>query len=61
MASSILTPVAPATPSTSPQYRLPEERRQAILSQAPAAILHAKIEQQRLAFTQKFGDEFGLN
>ncbi|MDQ1835210.1 hypothetical protein [Massilia scottii] len=61
MATTILPP-APSLPTTAstPQYRLPEAHRQAILAQAPGVIQRAQIEQQRLAFTQKFGSPFGL-
>lgn len=57
------TTATTATTTSAPtqKYHLPEEHRQAILAQSPAAIKRAMIEKKRLAFMQKFGDEYGLD
>ena len=56
MATVIL---ASAPPATRLQYHLPEAARLAIVAQSPASKQRAKIEQQRLAFIQIHGSEFG--
>lgn len=56
MASTIL----PSASTTLPTYRLPEAVRLAIISESPGAKQQADIERQRLAFIQKFGNQFGL-
>lgn len=58
MASTILPPSLTPPVAT---YRLPDAVRQAILAQSPAAQKRAEIERQRIAFAEKFGNEFGLN
>lgn len=56
MASTIL----PSASTTLPTYRLPEAIRLAIIAQSPAAKKRVEIERQRLAFIEKFGNQFGL-
>ncbi len=41
------------------QYRLPAAARLAILAQSGLSIKLAEIQRQRLAFSQKFGSDFG--
>jgi len=56
MAAQIL----PAATHLATQYKLPEQDRQAILAQAPAARLAAAIERQRQQFIDMHGSPFGL-
>jgi len=41
------------------QYHLPEAIRKKIHSQSPRAQQTEKIEAMRLAFVERYGDEFG--
>ncbi len=54
MATKILTVPAAITQ----QYRLPPAARRAILAGSDLSIKFTEIEQQRLAFVQKFGSDF---
>lgn len=58
MATEILPRALPDTKQAG--YRLSEQDRLAILSQTPAARLSRRIERERLEFTQRHGDPFGL-
>jgi len=56
MAAKIL----PAATNLATQYKLPEQDRQAILAQAPAAQLAAAIKCQRQQFIEMHGCPFDL-
>lgn len=58
MVTTILTGIQ-TQQSTTPDYQIKEEDRQALNSRSPLAILRKRIEEQRVAFVLKFGNDFG--
>jgi len=57
LATEILLPVR--SEATAGGYKLSEQDRLAILSQAPAAQLARQIEEERLEFILRHGSPFG--